>query len=323
MDKTDIADAANLPVLPDALAEPLLRDFFASNIYDPMIPPRRCDPALVARVTLAEAGPSADPSRHSHALTLCGAYALRETAGAYAGMLGLDTLEPGSQGLLVTLAALVGDDDARDRAQAHFETVMLADPDARQRIPLLLTCLVALGPDAAPGPLPGLVSGWWTEAQARAGASDAAYIASQELARIANDELPTALDAIALRADIEAAPAQEQVWRMIRLYAQLDIAHAAALHRWCAFRLIAIATRGPEARAALADLFRAALPEAEALAPETAAFIRARLLWGVAHCAPGSITPEDAAALAAAEAEGQDEIISTAQPPGAPRIEPF
>lgn len=310
-----------LPRLPDAIAEPALRDFISQGAYDRDVVPKRCDPALVERLLYELAAPDAGSRRHSKALELSTLYSLRGMATYYANAMtaemgGGGRLDEGSQGSLVMLVALLGSPDEAEISHGYYDRVMLPAPTAHRRVPMLIACLIALGPRFAPGRLPGFVENWSRTADQREPNPDDAYFFAQELARAANDEMPRALAAIARRAEIAALPGTEQVRRVLRLYARIDAAHAEALSAWTVAHVALIANGTIERRQAFSALLRdelTALPEA-ALPEATADFARVRLLRAVEYVTPSALSDAEKSELAAALDLDQEDPISTVQP---------
>lgn len=313
-------DDYSVPVLPNSVAETLLREHLAQGMYNRDVLPKRCNPMLVDRILRQEAGAEAASGRHERAVDLCGLYTLRSTAAFYGEILKADSatraLDPRSQHSLVTIAALTGEPDVTETAYRYYDEVMLTAPDAVERFPVLMSAMLALGPRYAPGRLPDLAAGWLKDAEAGSERSDAAYLQSQELARNVGDTLPRALDALGSRAEIMSLAARGRMERMIRLYAQMDIDYDEELGRWASFELLSAADASLDARVALTAMFREAREKVPMLdlGDEEAQFSDVRLLRAIEHLAPATLTSDEQSALAIARTNGQRDLISAVQP---------
>lgn len=174
------------------------------------------------------------------------------------------------------------------------------------------------GPSPTPSRLPECAQRWRDDAISRAAESDAAYLRAQELKRTVNDALRRARAAVELRREIQALPHDERLQRQIRLYAHIDPIHAPALNQWAAFSILAMASRGAEARELMVAAIRREISSIATMDPDDAVFTQRRLLRAVEYFMPRSITPAERLILQSALAQGQDDLISTVQPQGAP-----
>ncbi|MEA1932861.1 MAG: hypothetical protein U9N60_00260 [Thermodesulfobacteriota bacterium] len=290
-------------------------DPYSDNTMPKFIDPQFLDSYLRVKVTR-----DSPPQTYWRSFELLRFYGLSQTVAYFNKFLNRNEKTRGeysSSIAIVMMMAYVGSKEDRKAADMYYQGHLLNHSQAAFHFPLLLQCWTALGPESPLARLKTLSAEKKIQLDSLQATSDEAYVASQNLARFIDNDIPRAEKAMLIRVDIEKADEDEINRRIISVYSGLAPAYGEYLQGWATFRLMRQVVKGPEATSMVIDELRSALedlPQQKTLASEIKQFVKTRLLKAIEFFDETKLKEDEKVFLKKSLERGQDDPISTIQP---------